>query len=1063
MSTFVPPPFPPLTPLPEYLIRVAQAYPDREVVLFLQDNISEDEAKLVSVSWRQFLADVWSRADYLVETTGIASRAPEEEPLTVGLLAENNYLFLVTLTAMFMLRWTALLISVRNSPDAIRHLMRTTGSDVVLVDKALSHLHSDLLVHDPNSGFTPLVITREPMSSDSTRDGLERATEFLQESEASYSREDLRNEAQGPCIYLHTSGSTGHPKAIAWSHEFLLAISASSGRDRALCKDDILYTCFPLFHAGGICTSFPFFLGSGASFVCLDSWRSVSSDTILRHLRILKHRKVDASLPPSMLEDIADSADPHSLATLRAQNTVFWGGAPLRHTAGDFLVKHGVRLVAWGGMTEAGPLARSSLEPNADLSDWAWMRLVDCYQFNFIPMKGDARQSRPPPVVNSVEPLGFATVDAWTRHPDPNKPHLWKPAGRLDDVTVLSNGEKTDNKQLESLLCASPLIHHAIIFGTGRFVNGAIISPSSAIKADTEEAKQKYLDAILPHVDGYVNRIVPQHSRLLPGMILVANRDRPFLLSDKGTVKTKASLALYADDINSAYEALESGMGSSGQLAFPADSPDEGSILQFVKTLVANAIGRDLQPGDDFFRNGMDSLLATKVRTSTGAALRRAGFSFTLPRNVVYAHPTCISLARYLHIFVLANPDHTSAAAPLAISNSQIEKTIARFTSAFPRHTGTRPLPEDGDVYAVTGTTGSLGATYVAYLLEQPTTKRLFLLNRGHPKDSMAKRHQTSFKEKGLNFGLLEEAVVTGRAVYVEIDVGRKRLGLSDDLYAKLASQLTHIVHNAWLLNFNLFLPSFEPHVAGTRSIIDLALSSTYASPPHLSFISSIGVAGQWPFADRLVPEAPLDSAEFCLPQGYAHAKYVAEQIMQSAVEQRPELRATVIRSGQLSGTTTTGSWAKTEYIPRMMKGASKMGIIPTGLRPVRWLPVDVAAKILFREVEHGAASPASGQLSFYNLENAKATPWSRVVDAVIRYSDRPMRTVSMDAWLDRLRKDPENPAFAVADYLEELLSVRPVPALETVEARRAAGDLVDCEVDFDIVGRYVRFACSSA
>ena len=37
----------------------------------------------------------------------------------------------------------------------------------------------------------------------------------------------------------------------------------------------------------------------------------MSADTILRHLRILKRegRKVDASLPPSMLEEIADADD----------------------------------------------------------------------------------------------------------------------------------------------------------------------------------------------------------------------------------------------------------------------------------------------------------------------------------------------------------------------------------------------------------------------------------------------------------------------------------------------------------------------------------------------------------------------------------------------------------------------------------------------------------------------------------------------------------------------------------------------------------------------------------
>ena len=97
---------------------------------------------------------------------------------------------------------------------------------------------------------------------------------------------------------------------------------------------------------------------------------------------------------------------------LAAQNTVFWGGAPLRENAGNYLVKHGVRLVAWGGSyvamlilwrarancaashlsTEAGPLARSSYEDGADPMDWQYMRLVDYYEFHWYPMKGDPHE-----------------------------------------------------------------------------------------------------------------------------------------------------------------------------------------------------------------------------------------------------------------------------------------------------------------------------------------------------------------------------------------------------------------------------------------------------------------------------------------------------------------------------------------------------------------------------------------------------------------------------------------------------------------------------------------------
>ena len=220
----------------------------------------------------------------------------------------------------------------------------------------------------------------------------------------------------------------------------------------------------------------------------------------------------------------------------------------------------------------------------------------------------------------------------------------------------------TDNRVLpiEELLCASPYIYHAIIFGAGRFVNGAIISPPvGLLKSSSEDAIAQYVDKVWPHIDGHVNKIVPQHSRLLRGMVLVARPDRPFLVSDKGTVKTKASLALYTDDIERAYEALERGVDfatAHSALLVSSSTSSVKDVLPFVQDVVADALGRKLGPHDDFFRNGMDSLVATKLRTALSAAIRRAGISTPVPRNVVYAHPTCDALARYLREFAGAKP-----------------------------------------------------------------------------------------------------------------------------------------------------------------------------------------------------------------------------------------------------------------------------------------------------------------------------------------------------------------------------------------------------------------------
>ena len=103
--TFTPPPVSGPTPIPEYLLRVGQAHPDREVVCFIQDARHEANATTTSITWRQFLADVWVRTGYIAEVTGFQSRVLGKESVVVGLLAESTYNFLVTLVALLILRW----------------------------------------------------------------------------------------------------------------------------------------------------------------------------------------------------------------------------------------------------------------------------------------------------------------------------------------------------------------------------------------------------------------------------------------------------------------------------------------------------------------------------------------------------------------------------------------------------------------------------------------------------------------------------------------------------------------------------------------------------------------------------------------------------------------------------------------------------------------------------------------------------------------------------------------------------------------------------------------------
>jgi nucleoside-diphosphate-sugar epimerase len=95
----------------------------------------------------------------------------------------------------------------------------------------------------------------------------------------------------------------------------------------------------------------------------------------------------------------------------------------------------------------------------------------------------------------------------------------------------------------------------------------------------------------------------------------------------------------------------------------------------------------------------------------------------------------------------------------------------------------------------------------------------------------------------------------------------------------QLRNSVTTIIHNAWRLDFNLSLSSFEPNVRGTRHLIDLALATPHATHVRMLFTSSVSVAQSWPRGGESFPEEPQDDARWSVGSGYREAKYVCEQV----------------------------------------------------------------------------------------------------------------------------------------------------------------------------------------
>jgi hypothetical protein len=318
--------------------------------------------------------------------------------------------------------------------------------------------------------------------------------------------------------------------------------------------------------------------------------------------------------------------------------------------------------------------------------------------------------------------------------------------------------------------------------------------------------------------------------------------------------------------------------------------------------------GSAVAPDGDLFAQGFDSLSATLLRNHIIMTLRGApddaarAAADKIGNSFVYAHPSVRELAEALGALMQPGMD---GAAPSA--EDAVRAMVDKYAKDMPAMNKASTQP-DATVVLLTGSTGGLGSQLLATLLSDPRVVKVFALNRPGKTSSKA-RHEATFRDRYALYrctqsdyltnccssGLDEELLTSEKVQFIEGDAAAEHLGLSKDLYEEVSghshrrdpsdqrrqirSSVTIIIHNAWRLDFNLALSSFEPNVRGTRHLLDLALTATHASAARVLFTSSIAVTQAWPRANGPFPEAPQDDARWCLGSGYGEGKYVAEQV----------------------------------------------------------------------------------------------------------------------------------------------------------------------------------------
>ncbi|KAI6816579.1 acetyl-CoA synthetase-like protein [Hortaea werneckii] len=259
----------------------------------------------------------------------------------------------------------------------------------------------------------------------------------------------------------------------------------------------------------------------------------------------------------------------------------------------------------------------------------------------------------------------------------------------------------------------------------------------------------------------------------------------------------------------------------------------------------------------------------------------------------------------------------------------------------------------------LTGSTGSLGSYILDNLLRNPKVDKVFCLNRSS--NAMEKQRQNN-ESRGLTQDF-------SKADFLQVNLAQFELNLDKQKYTMLRTQATHIIHNAWPVDFNMSLSTFEPQLEGCLRLIELACTAPVK--PEMMFLSSVGAANNWcSISSTPVPEESLQDFNAAESMGYAQSKLLAEQIFDRA-SAKHDVPVKTCRVGQITGPVNSekGMWSTNEWLPSMLLSCKALRAIPESLGSMdamAWIPCDLLSTMLVDTILVGPSKwtsnePASG------------------------------------------------------------------------------------------------------
>ena len=306
-----------------------------------------------------------------------------------------------------------------------------------------------------------------------------------------------------------------------------------------------------------------------------------------------------------------------------------------------------------------------------------------------------------------------------------------------------------------------------------------------------------------------------------------------------------------------------------------------------------------------------------------------------------------------------------------------------------------------------------MGAHILSQLLRRDGVSRVTCLVRASSEEEALSRLHSALLSAHLDKELSNEELRKLVAYSGDLADPNGRFGLTPSAYEGLRLSVTSVIHNAWSVNFNMSLQSFETQsIRPTFHLINLALSSPLLQKPKFTFVSSMAtiLRGETKPNEKLLERRY--GWERVGEMGYGQSKWVAEGICAAAAE-KTGLTVRIARLGQVVGDTQYGNWKAAEAYPTLTQSALTIGALPF-IEPASsgavhdqcyWLPVDTTAAGMVEIALHDRLNTTGA--SVFHVTNQKPISWNTeylpAVKRVLRHYGIDFEILPQRQWLQRL------------------------------------------------------------